>query len=1122
MSKGSKPGKVRRRESISKLEKTKTGKLTPFAQYCVISHRWNQGFVVEQPATGEDPNLFWEGRSKMYSSVMFQSFDRGGNWFVCKYQGYGAINKIMDAREVHLPKRQDVEKMEEVQQWLLSLGLEHYAEKFETKRYESFSNIRQLSLTQLDEMIRNVGLNCAEASKIRESLFEINDEQSKIRESSLFEINNEQSKIRESSRHESVHSISTKTKSMGIDHSKLKGNERLEFIESQIKSIDPESKSNFLPTTSSNKQNLQHPFRPKIKHNRRKSSRLRFHLSKWKCVLCAELNENERLTCWNCKKNKPAIEEASLLTTMIQTTSQPPQKNITTKVTAKETTESNETPAFVYGDEVISKVDGVECKAKVINVTNFGIVVEYIGMGANQYYHQSIDTVRKVKKMQKPRYCVLSNVWGKINMKELATEEDPEIYMKSLSPLYSSVMFISKDQGEHWDEYRTKGTGKINQIIATQDDYLPKMKTEKDLISETDKTKRIIFKPGNIGISISGNCVTEIVPKGQGDQYGVQCGWRILEINGKQQTNDQDVIDTAIAKTYKLGISTEILFGKDNVDLQRLITVKQGILGLDCEGNKVSKVHDGSQAKQLGIKNGWEILEINGVKCDEDNDEMNQKLKFAKKGKLKYTILFAMTKSKDDAEILSDETDNNGKVLIIKGKLKGCIGVLLTDKNGEPKRNKKGFYGVMLKTKNGKTKGIWKPISSFQTVKNGSINSTKYSNQTSIFPRNMKLLYSILPLIVDALNIPWWVGSNGVKGLTKIFSAVLKNISYGLISVIIDYCKVKPQSLEMTQYCMISDLWGAITVKELSREDAEMCMENISSEFYSVVMFKSQNYGAHWTVHKTKGKNQGIQKIIESKDTYLPSKVQSLLDVISSKSEVHYKSPRLYDADADALGYLLSVNTTLTELVLISVKMTNLGMHRLTDGLKRNSTLLVLVLGTKRHGNNIGPTGASFFATALKLNSSLTQFRIPNNNIGDDGAKQIAASLKINSGLEMVHLGGNKIGDDGAFAIGEALKMNSTLRFLILERNNITDSGAKFLTQGLLLNSTVTFFSLYENMLTDKSSVDLHTLMVQNKSLTELSFARNYFSETIVHQLRIIKSMNSSIIKFAIETDWEK
>merc|ERR1712228_310017 len=71
----------------------------------------------------------------------------------------------------------------------------------------------------------------------------------------------------------------------------------------------------------------------------------------------------------------------------------------------------------------------------------------------------------------------------------------PDEYMHHLSSAYCSVMFKSQDEGETWSKYKTKGVGKIEQIIEKQKDYLPgkfdEILTEEEMKIINDRKKEL-------------------------------------------------------------------------------------------------------------------------------------------------------------------------------------------------------------------------------------------------------------------------------------------------------------------------------------------------------------------------------------------------------------------------------------------------------------------------------------------------------------------------------------------------------------------------------------------------------------------------------------------------------
>lgn len=163
-----------------------------------------------------------------------------------------------------------------------------------------------------------------------------------------------------------------------------------------------------------------------------------------------------------------------------------------------------------------------------------------------------------------------------------------------------------------------------------------------------DTQKLITATPGVLGIDVKGNEVTKVHDGYQAKELGIHRGWKILKINGVECTEDKADIDRAFRLTKKEKLKYTILFDmthsredpNGNDSTRELVTINQGVLGIDLERNEVTKVHNGYQAKELGICKGWKILDINGVKCTDRKADIERAFKLAKKTELKYTILF--------------------------------------------------------------------------------------------------------------------------------------------------------------------------------------------------------------------------------------------------------------------------------------------------------------------------------------------------------------------------------------------------------------------------------------------------------------------------------------------------
>ena len=185
-----------------------------------------------------------------------------------------------------------------------------------------------------------------------------------------------------------------------------------------------------------------------------------------------------------------------------------------------------------------------------------------------------------------------------------------------------------------------------------------------------------------------------------------------------------------------------------------------------------------------------------------------------------------------------------------------------------------------------------------------------------------------------------------------------------------------------------------------------------------------------------------------------------------------------------ALAEGLKGNTSLGELYL-SYDIGTSGASALAEALKVNSTLTKLLL----LDNNIGAAAATALAEALKSNRGLMELFLCNNNIGFAGAAALAEALKVNTTLITLNLSNNNIGAGGATVFAEALKTNTGLTDLCLYHNNIGAAGAIALAEALKVNTTLTKLNLYNNNITAPGAVALAEVRTTNTILKMLCFS---------------------------------
>ncbi|KAM6970956.1 leucine-rich repeat-containing protein 34 [Tautogolabrus adspersus] len=131
---------------------------------------------------------------------------------------------------------------------------------------------------------------------------------------------------------------------------------------------------------------------------------------------------------------------------------------------------------------------------------------------------------------------------------------------------------------------------------------------------------------------------------------------------------------------------------------------------------------------------------------------------------------------------------------------------------------------------------------------------------------------------------------------------------------------------------------------------------------------------------------------------------------------------------------MLAVNSSLVELHLGKMGITDTGMERLTEG--------------------------------LRLNHSLRYLDLRCNRVTSDGVRHLAKVMKLNPTLEIIDLSSNRIEDEGASYLSEAIAHRGcVLRELSVTSNNIRTEGLLSLAQAMMVNTTLNHIYIWGNHL---------------------------------------------------------
>jgi len=163
------------------------------------------------------------------------------------------------------------------------------------------------------------------------------------------------------------------------------------------------------------------------------------------------------------------------------------------------------------------------------------------------------------------------------------------------------------------------------------------------------------------------------------------------------------------------------------------------------------------------------------------------------------------------------------------------------------------------------------------------------------------------------------------------------------------------------------------------------------------------------------------------------------------------------DTAVQELSTMLTVNSTLVDLLLIDISISVAGVHHLSTALCTNTSLLELNL----RENSITDKGVEHLSTMLMKNNTLQKFVLLSCSISDAGVAYLSSALQHNAGIRLLSLAHNKdITNAGAVSLSGMLKENKTLMDLSLHGTSLGEEGAGGLINSLVQNTAMTELSL--------------------------------------------------------------
>jgi len=160
---------------------------------------------------------------------------------------------------------------------------------------------------------------------------------------------------------------------------------------------------------------------------------------------------------------------------------------------------------------------------------------------------------------------------GFITLRTKVGTSQSELLKQALAKVEKKRMKLSQN-ASHINASDMEVSDSRVQKVIPKENLRPKNNIERTIEKILDqaqycKTKdlRLTFTPGLIGLGWRGNKVTSVLPHSQAAAVGVQIGWEVIAVNGKQMPRDADSISEAIRRTKDAGKNTELLFAPNKL-----------------------------------------------------------------------------------------------------------------------------------------------------------------------------------------------------------------------------------------------------------------------------------------------------------------------------------------------------------------------------------------------------------------------------------------------------------------------------------------------------------------------------------------------------------------------------
>ncbi|XP_069562963.1 leucine-rich repeat-containing protein 34 [Brachyistius frenatus] len=258
--------------------------------------------------------------------------------------------------------------------------------------------------------------------------------------------------------------------------------------------------------------------------------------------------------------------------------------------------------------------------------------------------------------------------------------------------------------------------------------------------------------------------------------------------------------------------------------------------------------------------------------------------------------------------------------------------------------------------------------------------------------------------------------------------------------------------------------------------------------------------GAERLAHLLQEENSALRSLDLTFNDIESSGAEALANSLqfnSSLLSLRLSGNKIGNSGGVRLANMLQLNNTLQELQLADCDLSIESVTALGIMLKHNKALRSVdvsrpLLFSQRAEWTV------HFSEMLVANSSLVELHLGKMGITDSAMERLADGLRVNRSLCYLDLRCNRVSRDGAQYLAEVLKENTALKVVDLSSNRIQDEGAVYLSEAIVWPGCVLReLSVRSNSIKTEGLLSLAEAMRSNTTLTHLYVWGNQLEESV-------------------------